>query len=228
LQKGNGNIYKRKVLGKKVNTAITILCDVSGSMSGQKIKMLRSTLLVIGDTMFALKLPFEILSYTTSHCRHPEVQKIREDYYQNSRQSPYNRIEPLLLTIIKDFNDSYSNIRNLIPMMDSSRNTPTNEAFKWGCKRLVQRNENRKILFILEDGHPGLDNSNRNILEKDLKENIVDAEKNGIEIIGIGLLSRGVENFYKNSIIIDNVNEISIKVYQALLKTLKTHNQNRR
>ena len=228
IQKGNGNIYKQKVLGRRVNTAVTILCDVSGSMTGSKIKMLQSTLLVIGDTMLALKIPFEILSYTTSHSRHPEVQKIKEEYYENRRKSPYNRIEPLLLTIIKDFNENYSNIRNLIPMMTADRNTPTNEAFKWGCKRLIQRNENRKLLFILEDGHPGLDNSSRFLLEKDLIENVADAEKNNLEIIGIGLLSDEVKKFYNNSIIINDVAQISLKVYQALLKALNTHHQNRR
>ena len=93
---------------------------------------------------------------------------------------------------------------------------------------MVQRNENRKILFILEDGHPGLDNSSRHILEKDLIENVADAEKNDIEVIGIGLLSNSVEQFYKNSIVISKTDEISIKVYEALLKTLKTHDQNRR
>ena len=228
LQKGNGNIYKQKVLGKKINTAVSILCDVSGSMTGRKIQMLRSTLLVIGDTMFALKIPFEILSFTTDSYRHKDIQKIRQEYYENPKISPYNRFEPLLLTIIKDFNENYSNIRNLIPMMDPSRNTPTNEAFKWGCKRLIQRKENRKLLLTIEDGWPSLDNSNKNLLEKDLIENIAKAEKDGIEIIGIGLLSSSVENLYKNSIVINEIDQISIRVYEALLKTLKIHNQNRR
>lgn len=224
LQKGNGNIYKQKVLGKRINTAVTILCDVSGSMRMSKIRMLRSTLLVIGDTMFSLKIPFEILSYTTCHDSNPKILKIKE----NLGKHPYNRIEPLLLTIVKDFNENYINIRGLIPMMDASNNTPTNEAFKWGCKRLIQRNENRKILFILEDGQPSLERSDRFLLEKDLKENVIQAEKSSIEVIGIGLLSDSVKEFYKNFIVIDNINEISIKVYKALLETLKTYSQKRR
>lgn len=225
LQKGNGNIYKQKVLGRKMNTAVTILCDVSGSMRGSKIKMLRSTLLVIGDTMFALKIPFEILSYTTSANRSLDLREIINEFYKNSNKSIYNRFEPLYLTIIKDFNENYPSIRNLIPQMNPLNNTPTNEAFTWGCKRLMQRKENRKILFVLEDGNPGLELSDNRLLEQDLKEKIDQAEKDGIEVIGIGLLSNSVNKFYKNFIVIHEVDQISIKVYNALLKTLKTYNR---
>ena len=225
LQKGNGNIYKQKVLGKKINTAVTILCDVSGSMCGGKIRMLKSTLLVIGDTMFALKIPFEILSYTTSKNRPQDLMEVIMEFHRNHNQSIYNRLEPLQLTIIKDFNENYPSIRNLIPQMDSLNNTPTNEAFTWGCKRLIQRKENRKILFILEDGKPGLELSDNRLLERDLKERVDQAEKDGIEVIGIGLLSDSVSKFYNNFIVIAHVSQISIKVYNALLKTLKTHNR---
>ena len=188
LLKGNGKIYKQRVPGKKVNTAVSILNDVSGSMSGSPIDMLRPTLLVIADTLFSLKIPFEILTFTTVRGRSVHITTEDRDIY--------NRFEPLRHTIVKDFNQNHLLARKLIPLIQASCNNIDNESVVWAARRLAERNEQRKILFVLSDGQPAGHCTHYRLLGKDLKEQVKKIEKSGIEVVGIGLLTSTPKKFF--------------------------------
>jgi len=227
---GNGKIYKRKIPGRKVNTAVTILNDVSGSMGGRKIDMLRPTLLSISDALFALKIPFEILTFTTAELEaesSKEVFKLQSEYERMCAHYRYNRVEPVEHIIVKAFNENYYNVRKLIPLIQARRNNFDNEAIVWAAKRLAERREERKILFVLSDGMPSAAYTDDNLLEKDLKEQIRKIERSGIEVIGIGLIDNSVRKFYPTFEIISETSHISAKVYKALLMKLKNNYNNR-
>jgi len=215
LLKGDGKIYKQRVMGKKVNTAITILNDVSGSMDGSKIRMLQPTLLVITDTLFSLKIPFEILTFTTTSF--PPGKGFSVSHEEGKI---YNRFEPLYHVIIKDFNQNHLTTRKYIPLIQSQKNNIDSESILWASRRLAERREPRKILFVLSDGQPAGYVTDYNLLDKDLKENVEKIEKSGIEVVGIGLITSAPKKFYPNFVEVRNINQISIRVYEALAKKL--------
>ena len=223
IANGEKKVYKQRVSGKKTNTAISILCDVSGSMSYDKIDMLRPTLLVIGDTLFALKIPFEVLSFSTYHPErrdknYEEIRRIMEDA---SRIRIYNRSLPLWHTIIKEFNENYLNSRKLVQFMEARCDNIDGESVEWAAKRLIERREQRKILFVLSDGYPASTTSSSRLLVKDLKEKVKAIEKAGIEIIGVGIIDDAPKKLYPTSVIIEDIDNISSSIYKALLQKLR-------
>lgn len=228
IPNGDQKIYKQKVPGRKLDTAISILCDVSGSMHHEKIEMLKRTLLVLADSLQSLKVPFEILSFTTGGEEGEGYTKEEErllqtlyDSYISRTFNVYNRFEPLLHTVIKSFNENYFSVRELIPLITSRNNNIDGEAVDWALKRLSEQRESRKILFVLSDGQPAARTSNSYLLIEDLKEKVKKGEKAGIEIIGIGMLTDAPKKFYTNHIQINELEEISTKIYQTLLNKLK-------
>jgi len=222
LLKGDGKIYKQKVLGRSLNTVVTILNDISGSMAWSKIDMLRPTLLVIADTLFALKVPFEILAFSTVDYSYKWDKILREKEKAISREESYlyNRVEPLMHIIIKEFNENYYNVRKLLSLMVATNNNIDNESIVWAARRLIERQEERKILFVLSDGLPNGSYTDCKLLGKDLKEKVSQIEKSGIEVVGIGLKTNAPRSFYPTCACIENINQISIEVYRVLAQKL--------
>ena len=68
---------------------------------------------------------------------------------------------------------------------------------------------------------PACQTTNNYLLNLDLKEKIKKAEEAGIEVIGVGMLSDSPLNFYPSCTIIKNIDEISSKIYEALLKKIR-------
>ena len=231
---GGTSVYRKKVPGRKVDTAISILCDISGSMCGSPIDMLKQTLVVISDALMALKIPFEILAFTTQskpydghgNIRNQKafdvIKKIENERWNGSHNtSIYNRFYPTRHVIIKSFNENYLNMREFIPAMDAEESNIDGEALEWSLKRLSLQRQQRKIQIILSDGRPACSYADDTLLEKDLREKAYKAEKAGIEVIGIGILTDYPKKFYPTAVHIEKIEEMSSKIYEALLQKIK-------
>ena len=236
---GQRKIYKRKVQGRKVDTAVSILCDVSGSMQSRPIEMLKRTLAVNADTLMALKIPFEILAFTTcgrgslttntSNKNHKAVRERNNlmEVLSNKRfrdaesTKQYNRFVCTNHIIIKSFKENYLNTRKFIPLINSCESNIDGEAVKWAGKRLAMQRQKRKILMVLSDGNPACYMSDTELLNKDLTTQVKKMEQSGIEVIGIGILTDEPAQFYPQFTRIDTLEDVASKTYKALLQTLK-------
>ena len=252
---GNNKIYKKVEPTQGYNTAISILNDCSGSMYATgKMNALKKTLLVISDTLFSIKIPFEILTFTTydtgdlcnerrlngdlisgqiplfineekiiSQDFSEKVKTIIDSIYNESYKSKHTaiRYDPLLLSVIKSFNQNYLTRRSLISMMEPLGENYDHASVEWAAKRLEKRKEQRKILFVISDGYPAIKGVQTKTLEKYLKETVIKIEKSEIEVYGIGVMTDAVKKFYKNNITIKETEEISTKILTLLSKTLR-------
>ncbi len=225
LKKGNGRIYKTKVPGRKVDTAMIILNDLSGSMIGEKVKMLRRTLLAVGDTLQSLKIPFEILAFNTnpldSRYIPYDIQKKIKGSFSRGYSKNYNRTSPLNHMIVKPFQKNYTTMRHLIPMLDAGNYNGDNESVWWAATRLLERREERKILMVLSDGMPNIEQGDDSLLEKDLKIKVREIGEMGIEIVGLGILTSAPKRFYPVAVEIQSIESISVQVYSSLAEILK-------
>ena len=86
------------------------------------------------------------------------------------------------------------------------------EALSWAYKRLMDRQEKRKVLIIISDGAP-VDDSTLSVnsgdfLEKNLKKTVqfIEIQKD-VEILAIGI-GHDVSRYYKKAIKISDVNEL--------------------
>ena len=96
------------------------------------------------------------------------------------------------------------------------------EALSWSYKRLLNRQEKRKILVVISDGAPVDDSTLSvnpgNYLEKNLRDNIHEIEKNGnVELIAIGI-GHDVSRYYSKAVTIMDVDQLG----EVLLNELST------
>ena len=84
--------------------------------------------------------------------------------------------------------------------------------FSWAYKRLLVRQEKRKILIVISDGAPVDDSTLSvnpgNYLEKNLRDTINNVEKNNyVELLAIGI-GHDVSRYYSKAITIMDVDQL--------------------
>ena len=194
------------------NVAVTILVDLSGSMSRQ-LFVAKQTCVAMSEALKNLEISFEVLGFNTQMCY---------EMLNLSRSVPnkrFNRkLERLDHHVFKSFDcDSQVGITNIF----SGANNTDGESVRWAASRLFERREPRKILFVLSDGLPH-DAGKQSILNQDLKNAVAEITRSGIECIGIGIESNAPRYFYKDFIVINKASELTqramVKLSQILQK----------
>lgn len=191
IHSGYRDVYKKRIPRQKMNTAVTLLGDVSGSMSGQKIRQLQRCFVSCGEALEDLRIPFELLTFTTAG---------GYSFYDGIPRSgtQYNRWEPIKHTILKSFEERLHDcIWRLMSINYESYNCDP-EAVWWAAERLMLRKEDRKILFVMHDGFPRLSSyeTDNSKLNNELKIAVQTVMEWGIEIYGVGIMSQAPQQFY--------------------------------
>ena len=175
------------------NTAIQFLGDASGSMAGSKFYALVASFCLLNKACEKMGFPYEFTMFTEDWEGKPQF------------------------FVLKDFDKSVTEdqiIRRCEYVSDRLGNNPDGEALLWAGGRLLQRQEERKILIVLSDGQPAT--SAAGDAAHHLKK-VVETLETVMEVIGIGLLSKSVQNFYKHYEIVHNSEDLD-KMFLNLVK----------
>ena len=182
-------IFKNKITNDILNTAVSVVVDLSGSMSGSKVEHATMAAMMLNDAIGKLSVPLEIYGFSDLdtapvHC----LFKTFDQRVQTSR--------------LRDcFADS------LIHTMDGNSD---GESILWGYNRLIKRREKRKIMIVLSDGSPAGYRGDCDAYTKIVVDNI---ERVGIvEIYGIGIMHKNVERLYKQHEVIRKPEELEEKL----------------
>ena len=102
------------------------------------------------------------------------------------------------------------------------------EALTWASKRLFSRQEKRKILIVISDGAPVDDSTLSvnpgNYLEKNLRDEINQIEKNSeIELIAIGI-GHDVSRYYTKAVTIMDVDQLGEVLLNQLSEIFQLKN----
>ena len=100
------------------------------------------------------------------------------------------------------------------------------EAVYWIAQRLAERQERRKVLFVLSDGLPAGSHDN-NQGARYLKETIDRVIESGIEIYGIGIQSDHVKNYYPEWWLCDKIEDLISIAMEGLIEVLTRNRQER-
>jgi cobalamin biosynthesis protein CobT len=87
------------------------------------------------------------------------------------------------------------------------------------AKRLLARPEKRKLMIVFSDGEP-CSHMDPGVLWEHLKWAVPEIEKNGIEMVGVGIQTRAVHNFYKKAFVVNKLEELPAKVMGELKRFL--------
>jgi len=134
---GDYRVYKQRRRTTMVNTALELCVDWSGSMNE---KNTRIAMLVLAEATQAIKnLKVDITMFTTGEGR----------YYGFG-----GRAVPMVMPVVKEFDEPYYRAAPRLGGYLSRDNTPLGDAYALAFQRLVVRQEERRILWLVSDGQP--------------------------------------------------------------------------
>lgn len=224
LSTGDDRVFRQKEVSATNDVAISLVVDLSGSMSGQKLRTAMEGAYSLCEVLTRVGVTCEVIGFTTADAA--TVRKMRDAAYREKQvleeRVEYSRHEPLYIPIFKSFDEKFGPLqKRRIASASMSGSFTTNnvdgESIRIAAKRLAtMTKEPGKAMIILSDGSPSADGDYYAIC-KDLKDAIAEIEKMGIGMIGIGIRDRTVEQYYKNNVVINNVSELP----ELIMKELK-------
>lgn len=176
---GDPRIFKKRVESVSINTAIVIMLDASGSMANGRMEVAR-------DTAFALH-------HTLKGIGGVSTLSAAFDMDMDYESVP---IQVLCTWGEKPSPENFS--------VSPGDYTPTPLALWYARAQLLQRPEPRKICLLVTDGEPfGWDG-----IESDTVATTKRLEKDGIEIAAIGIELPDVATYWKNSRVVNRIEEL--------------------
>jgi cobaltochelatase CobT len=171
--------------GKKLNVAVAITIDESGSMGNfYNVQLLA---MAIGEALNAINVPFEIIGSTT---------KYASGDYNMPRMNGFSRVNPIIYKHYKDFADKWIAVRQRIVHSYHYNHNVDGEVVEYAAFRLAQRKEARKVVFSLSDGSPCAGHNNDYQMGVNLKRVCDRTRKNGIEVYGFGIGTDAPKQYY--------------------------------
>jgi len=186
-------VFKKKQDNDILNTAVHVLCDMSGSMGGDKMVQAGISCKLLNDAIGRLGVPLEIAGF--------------DDHYEAPKHAIWKAFgKQITGEVLVD------RITDSIPRMMSGNSD--GESILWAYNRLISRKEKRKILIVLSDGSPAGYSGDCMAYTKTVVKEI---EKGRMaEIYGIGIEDMNVKLIYKHNTTIDDASELE----GALLKVI--------
>jgi len=195
------------------DTVVSLLIDNSGSMRGRPISIAAISTEILAKTLERCNVKCEILGFTTKAWKGGQS---REKWLAEGRQKNPGRLNDLRHIIYKNADEPWRRAKlNLGLMMKEGllKENIDGEALDWAHKRIIKREENRKILLVISDGAP-VDDSTlsvnpANYLEKHLRYVINKIEAtNRVQLLAIGI-GHDVTRYYKKAVTITDAEQLA-------------------
>ena len=195
------------------DTVVTLLLDNSGSMRGRPISIAAICADVLARTLERCGVKVEVLGFTT---RAWKGGRSREEWLANGRSQQPGRLNDLRHIIYKKADAPMRRTRDNLGLMMKEGLLKENidgEALEWAHRRMMARQEQRKILMVISDGAP-VDDSTlsvnpSNYLEKHLRDVIAMVEKRkAVELLAIGI-GHDVTRYYDRAVTITDAEQLA-------------------
>ena len=226
LKTGDDKVFRKKVDVRAKNTALTLVIDQSGSMSGAKIKYAGIAAYVLASILDRIKIPYNIVGFTTGNYpssfwdeRQDAIDEIREKYGRG-----FSRDDVINMYDYKGFDERFdfeqkSRLATIYRgKVDMGANVD-GESIMTAAGMLAKRPEERKCMIVLSDGQPAAGGNFRH-LKQHTKDVVKRIEQSGIDVVGLGICSDAVSMFYDNHIVFEDPEEIATRVLGELARML--------
>ncbi|MFB9127257.1 cobalamin biosynthesis protein CobT [Paraburkholderia dipogonis] len=211
--------FRTQRAAKGRDVAVTLLIDRSGSMAGRKIELARQCAAALCDALTQLSFDCEVLGYCSVESA-PMKQLYERQLAGGADLRRYNRfVERLDLKVYKRFG---ATDLSGIAAIDCGHENPDGEALAWAATRLADHQAERRILMMFSDGYPSTGDGDPQVLRSDLRERVAAIGKRGIELVGIGVLTDAVEDFYPHNVVVSRLAELPSTVFSVLSSMLLT------
>lgn len=211
---GRTTVFKRRFDASDLDTAVSILIDLSGSM------VIDNRCFVAAQCAIALA---EALERTTVQYEVVGFQNIR-----NIRgvEGEYDRIEALDMPVFKGFNQKLVDRRRAMAAIANTANGNNSDACAvdavWA--RLRKRGESRKVMLVLSDGVPEHMSSrgvgSRGRRDQALRDAVNTVQAEGGICAGIGIQTPAVRQFYPRHVVVNELSDLGGAAINTLASLL--------
>jgi hypothetical protein len=192
-------IFRKRIVSDTLDTAVTLLVDCSGSMSGKKFEMACSGAGAMAEALKPLNIAFNVLGFTNVE----------------------GNDEPMVW-VFNDFGERVSTPELVSRFKTASgclwENTD-GDALAYAAYVLSLRKEKRKVLLVLSDGSPAGRDSHGDITAYTARV-VKDIESSGVDVYGIGILDDNVRHFYKKHEVVNNIDNLSSTILSVLDRSI--------
>ena len=221
----NRNVYRRREQEQDVNAAIMLLIDQSGSMRGAKNRVASEACIALCEALQPTGVPIEVMGHYTAET--PKYKQAIKAWYDGKLSgkdpSDFGRYAPIEYPLYKRFEDDVSAVRHRFGYMAQLRSNGGNadgDAILFAAKQLLKRDEPRKIMFVFSDGEPAWGCGGGYCSYQWTRDCIEWVRLQGIDLVGIGIKSNAVAQFYPDYIVVKNLAEFSQTAMDKMVKTL--------
>ncbi|BCB04280.1 vWA domain-containing protein [Bacillus sp. KH172YL63] len=202
--------YKKQNPSSEIDAVFSLLVDCSGSMF-DKMDQTKLGITLFHESLKSVRVPHEVVGFWEDTNR---ATKTSQPNYLNPVLDFYSSLKP----------NSGSEIMQLQPEEDNRDGF----AIRLMTERILRRNEKQKFLLVFSDGEPAAMEYEQNGIV-DTHEAVLDARKQGIEVINVFLANgeidegqrKTIQNIYGNySILVSDVEELPEVLFPLLRKLL--------
>lgn len=220
---GDERVFRQRYETQAKNTAVSLLVDCSGSMSwGDKIGTAGRAAFALSSTLERLKINHEVIGFTTRRARGMVSAMGAE-----GMGIKYARNEALYMPLFKGFGerltvDAKSRMAHLTEHNSHEwlRENVDGECLQIAARRLKMQRAERHLLIVLSDGCPACP-GNWPQLMAHLSKVTKDLESDsGVEVVGIGIMDKNVERYYRKHVVLNNLADLPTTVVGELSKVL--------
>ena len=210
--RGRSNIYTRKSDDFDLNTAVQVVVDMSGSMSGSKIDLARQSTIILAEALQKCGVPFEVCGFYT----HDTI-----DYDAlGLDMKNFSRWDCIRFIRYKRFDDRLQNVTGLIGGMYAAGANADSESLLYAWESLAKRHERRRIMIVLSDGSPSFyTDENEEVIYQHTRD-VVQMISKKADVLGIGIMDDSVKEFYPNHVVIDNVAQLPTVMLDKLARMM--------
>lgn len=197
----NRSVFQKRVPGLKLDTAVTVLVDSSGSMSGEKFQAATEAAVCLYDMcQVALRVPCEVLGFTHGG-----------GWGSGGPQ----------FWLYKEFKERRLPRETIVGRMayagERLSGNSDGDALMFAAQRIKNQRSARKVIIVLSDGNPA--EAGNGDPDDTLKAAIKEIRAGGeVELFGIGIMDNNVRRYYsKNAPVLNSASEVP----KALIDVLK-------
>lgn len=193
-------VFRKRVVSDTTDTAVCLLVDCSGSMSGKKFDMACAGAGALSQALKPLNIAHAIYGFTNTY---------------DSKEDP-------IVWLFNEFDETVSQ-KELVDrfgvVSGGLWQNSDGDAIAYATHKLLQRKEHRKVLLVLSDGSPAGRDWAGNV-DGYTKRTIENAEKVGIDVYGVGILDRNVERLYTKNVVVSSLDKLSPTILSIIDRSI--------
>ncbi len=181
-------VFRQRIVSDTTDTAVCLLVDCSGSMSGSKFDMACAGAGSLAEALKPINIAYSIYGFTNTVVDEDPIVWLFTEFGERVSQPE----------LIKRFDKVSGGLWQ----------NSDGDAIAYATARLGQRKEHRKVLLVLSDGSPaGRDHAGD--VEAYTLKTVQHAENMGIDVYGIGIMDTNVTRFYKKNVVVNDLANLS-------------------